>query len=95
MSTRVVVAFTAKDGQADAVAAFLKGTIDQVKNSPGNSGVSMFQDQDDPNRFVAIEDWDKAETHKKLVEGLREAGMIDKALEMMTGMPEMKYYSEL
>lgn len=44
---------------------------------------------------MKIQDWDKAETHKKLVEGLKEAGMIDKALEIMTGMPEMKYYSEL
>jgi quinol monooxygenase YgiN len=70
MSIARIGNFTGKPGQIDELKAFLFSIIPMIKSSSGCESVQLYQDQDDPSRFIMIEIWDSIESHQASVKNI-------------------------
>ena len=71
MSISRIGEMRAREGQEDALRAFLESVVlPAVESSAGCQLCQMFQSQEDPTRFIIIEVWDNVEAHKASVQNI-------------------------
>jgi quinol monooxygenase YgiN len=61
----IVAVVHAKPGHEDALRAALTAVVAPSRNEEGNLRYELLQDQDDPRRFVFVEQWSDADLQKK------------------------------
>jgi quinol monooxygenase YgiN len=60
----------AKAGLTKDLREFLLSIIPLIKSSAGCETVQLFQNQDDPSKFMMIETWDSVESHQASVKNI-------------------------
>ncbi len=53
----IVATMVAKEGKADFVKSELTKLVEPTLKEAGNAGYQMHQDLQNPNKFVAVEEW--------------------------------------
>jgi quinol monooxygenase YgiN len=82
--------FTAKDGNADSILAWLDA--DQlVERAAGCTACRLLKDPLNPATITSIEDWDTAAARNAYVQSIPKDA-LDRALATLTGQPEGHFY---
>jgi quinol monooxygenase YgiN len=55
---------------SESLRAFLLSIIPMIKSSQGCEFVQLYQNQDDPSKFMMIEVWDSIESHQASVKNI-------------------------
>ncbi len=84
MTIKLTVSITANPDGRDQLLAVLREDVQGSRNEPGNTRFDLYVQDDDPNRFVLIEEWPSQEafqhhTQQDYLLRLREA-FDDRAL---------------
>jgi quinol monooxygenase YgiN len=61
----IVVGLRAKAGREDELRRDLSELVEPSRNEEGNIRYDLFEDQDEPGRFVFVEEWLSIETQTK------------------------------
>ena len=61
----VVVGLKAKAGKEDELRRDLSVLVEPSRNEDGNLRYDLFEDQDEPGRFVFVEEWSSVELRNK------------------------------
>jgi len=89
MSVTIVVNFQASEGNSTKLAALLQQGRDFSRKAEGCESFEVFQRQDDPNKFMFLEQWVSLETHKENVaKNVVASGHLDKIKALLTGPPD-------
>jgi quinol monooxygenase YgiN len=70
MSVARIGEFRANPGLSEKLREFLISILPIIKSSAGCESVHMYQNQEDPTRFMMIEIWDSAESHQASVKNI-------------------------
>ena len=89
--TTVVVRFTARDGQVEALRRMIAPAIPRLAELPGCRGGSLYYDIDEPRVFVLIEHWESAEAHRAYLRRLDEDGTMERMLTLLASPPDRRY----
>jgi quinol monooxygenase YgiN len=60
----------AKEGLTEDLREFLISIMALIKSSEGCESVQLYQNQDDPSKFMIIEVWDSVESHQASVKNI-------------------------
>jgi quinol monooxygenase YgiN len=89
MSVTIVVNFQASEGNAAKLLALLQQGRDFSRKAEGCESFEVFQRQDDPNKFMFLEQWASYEAHKENVtKNVVASGHLDKIKALLTGPPD-------
>ena len=91
MSITHITEFEAAANQEDALYAFLQSLIPYISSSQGCLSCEILKNTDDASRFVAIEKWVSAESHRNSVEGYPKDDM-QAAMSLFGAPPKGGYY---
>ena len=61
MTIKLTVSITANPEGRDRLLAILRGDVEGSRKEPGNTRFDLYVQDDDPNRFVLIEEWPNQE----------------------------------
>lgn len=61
----IAVGLKAKAGKEDELRRDLSVLVEPSRNEDGNIRYDLFEDQDEPGRFVFVEEWSSSETRTK------------------------------
>jgi len=61
----IAVGLTAKAGKEDELRRDLSALVEPSRNEDGNIRYDLFEDQDEPGRFVFVEEWSSIEAQTK------------------------------
>lgn len=61
----ITVGLKAKPGKEDELRRDLSVLVEPTRNEDGNIRYELFEDQDEPGRFVFVEEWSSVETQTK------------------------------
>ena len=70
MSISRIGEFTGKLETINELRDFLFSILPLINSSPGCESVQLFQNQEDPTRFMMIENWDSVESHRASVKNI-------------------------
>lgn len=91
--TTVVVHFTAKPGQRDALTDALASAIQGTIDKPECHKVQLMVDDDHADRFAMVEEWTSAQAHKAYAQALMSDPKMAPLMELMAGPPDVRYLS--
>ena len=60
----------AKPENTEALRDFLIAIMPGIKSSQGCQSVQLYQNQDDPTKFIMIEIWDSLESHQASIKNI-------------------------
>jgi quinol monooxygenase YgiN len=70
MSISRVGEIQAKEGLTEELREFLISIMPGIKSSAGCESVQLYQNADDPSKFIMIEVWDSIESHQASVRNI-------------------------
>lgn len=76
MAITAVVSFDAKPDQVDRVIRMMED-LQPLATSMGCTGITLYQDRDDPERIMEVEYWVSAEAQQAYVAKLQASGIFD------------------
>ena len=76
MSFTVLVSFQAKPGQAPTLMGLLKQVQPRIIEA-GCRSITLFQDRENANRLIEIEEWDSEQAQQQYVADLMARGTFD------------------
>jgi quinol monooxygenase YgiN len=89
MSVTIVVNFQASEGNGVDLLALLQQGRDFSRKAEGCESFEVFQRQDDPNKFMFLEQWASLEAHKENVaKNVVASGHLDNIKALLTGPPD-------
>ncbi len=89
MSVTIVVNFRASEGNAAKLAALLQQGCDFSRKAEGSESFDLFQRQNDPNKFMFMQQWASLEAHKQHVaDNVVESGHLDKIKAVLAAPPD-------
>ena len=89
MSVHVVVNLHASDGNAEHLAPLLLEGRDLGRRAEGCEAFELFRRQDDPNRFMFLEQWVSLEAHHvNMAQNIVATGHLARMMPFMTGPPD-------
>ena len=89
MSVTIVVNFQASEGNAEELLALLQQGRDFSRKADGCESFDVFQRQDDPNKFMFLEQWNSLEAHhENVAKNVVASGHLDKIKALLTGPPD-------
>jgi quinol monooxygenase YgiN len=89
MSVTIVVNFQAAEGNAAKLMALLQQGRDFSRKAEGCESFEVYQRQDDPNKYMFLEQWTSLEAHQENVtRNVVESGHLDKIKALLTEPPD-------
>lgn len=92
MSVTVVLELTLKPEKVEDVKGMLKQILPDTRAYDGCEGVTIHQDQDNPNTLVALEQWASRAHYEKYFAWRTETGVIAGLAEVITAPPSIRYF---
>lgn len=92
MSVRVIVDFHLKPECVDTMRSILRDALPDTRGFDGCESLSFLHSQDDPNLFVALEQWATRESYEAYFKWRSETGVIAAITDMCTQPLEPRYY---
>ena len=89
MSVTIVVNFQAAEGNAEQLLALLQQGRDFSRKAEGCESFEVFQRQDDPNKFMFMEQWTSLDAHhENVAKNVVASGHLDRIKALLTGPPD-------
>ena len=89
MSVTIVVNFQASEGNAAELLTLLQQGRDFSRKADGCESFELFQRQDDPDKYMFLEQWTSLEAHKENVaNNVVATGHLDKIKALLTEPPD-------
>lgn len=86
MSVNVVINFVAADGKAEDLLAVLREGRDISRAAEGCESFELFQRDDDPRKFMFLEQWASLEAHHdNMAQNIVASGHLQKLLPLLEG----------
>ena len=86
MSVNVVINFVAADGKAEDLLAVLREGRDISRAAEGCESFELFQRDDDPRKFMFLEQWASREAHHdNMAQNIVASGHLQKLLPLLEG----------
>ena len=82
----------AKAGMEAALRNFLVSILPLILSSRGCLSCELFQDQEDPAKFIMVEVWESVEAHQASVKNIP-AEKIGEIMPLLAGSPSGRYYA--
>ena len=92
MSILVVFECNTNPANAKDLKDFLRDELFHTRGFDGCNSITIHENQDDPNNFVFVEDWDSKEQYEKYIGWRTERGDIAKLAGWMTGPPSIRHF---
>jgi quinol monooxygenase YgiN len=84
----------AKAGMQTALRDFLVSILPLILSSRGCLSCELFQDQEDPAKFILVEVWESVEAHQASVKNIP-AEKIGEIIPLLAGSPSGRYYTSV
>ena len=89
MSVTIVVNFEASEGNGTELAALLQQGRDFSRKAEGCESFELFQRQDDPNKYMFLEQWTSLEAHhENVAKNVVASGHLNKIKVLLTEPPD-------
>ena len=89
MSVTIVVNFQAAEGNAANLAALLQQGRDFSRKADGCESFEVYQRQDDPNKFMFLEQWTSLDAHhENVAKNVVGSGHLAKITALLTEPPD-------
>ncbi len=95
MSINAVVILSTHEDNSESFKEIMKNSKQKLLASDGCISVQMFQDSDDPNTFVLIEEWESQEKHRAYFGELIKSGEWEKMSSHLASEPSSRYCSAM
>jgi quinol monooxygenase YgiN len=82
----------AKEGLTEDLREFLISIMPMIKSSEGCESVQLYQNQDDPSKFLTIEVWASVESHQASVKNIP-LEKLSEIRPLLAESPSGSYYS--
>lgn len=81
----------AQDGREQELREFLLSILTIIRSSKGCRSVEMYQNRDDPSRFMIIEEWESVEAHQASVKNIPSEKLAE-IRPLLASAPHGSYY---
>ena len=89
MSVTIVVNFQAAEGNAEQLLALLQQGRDFSRKAEGCESFEVFQRQDDPNKYMFLEQWVSLDAHhENVAKNVIASGHLAKITALLTEPPD-------
>jgi quinol monooxygenase YgiN len=89
MSVTIVVNFQASEGNAEKLLALLQQGRDFSRKAEGCESFEVYRRQDDPTKYMFLEQWASLEAHhENVAKNVVASGHLDKIRALLTGPPD-------
>ena len=95
MSVLVTLSLKVKPENVGDLKNWLRDELHHTRAFDGCGGITIHSDQDDPNHFVFVENWDSRQHHEKYVSWRGERGDMEKLMGWLAGEPAMVYFDNV
>lgn len=94
MSVSRIGEFKASEGKTDELRDFMPSVIPIILSSEGCESCQLFQNQEDPSKFLMIETWDSIESHQASVKNIP-PDMLSEIRPLLASSPSGGYFDEV
>jgi len=91
--TTVIVNFTARPGQREALTGFLGKALQNTITKPDCFKAVLVLDDNDDDKFAMVQEWTSADAHQAYAQGLMNNPKFGEAMQMMAHPPISNYYT--
>lgn len=91
MSITRINEFTAREGRADALAAYLESIVPLIESADDCLYCHLLRGFDNPSRFLIIETWESIAAHQLSVQGIDRKEFL-RAMESLAQTPQAEYF---
>lgn len=92
MAVTVLLELKAKAGTGGGLAGVFKEILPDTRKFEGCIGVTVLQNQDDPDTLVLVEEWETRQHHEKYMGWRTETGLVDQLVAAIEGPPSIRYF---
>lgn len=85
-------AFLAKEDQVGELRGFLHSIIPSISAAGGCVSCRLLHSQEDPTRFVVLEEWTSKEAHQASVQNIQ-VGDVERVIGMLAAPPAGEYFT--
>jgi quinol monooxygenase YgiN len=94
MSILVILECTADPAHTKDLTDFLRNELVHTRGFDGCNSITIHTNQEDPNNFMFVENWDSKEQSEKYLEWRTERGDIAKLVGWMSGPPSIRHFDK-
>lgn len=91
MSVTRINEFFAREGQADALAAYLESIVPLIESADECLYCQLLRGFDNPARFLIIETWESIAAHQLSVQGIDKKEFL-RAMQSLADAPQAEYF---
>lgn len=84
----------AKEGAVEALRDFLLSIVPTIKSSQGCESVQLYQNQENPSKFIMVEVWDSVESHQASVRNIPPE-KLSEIRPLLASSPSGSYYKQI
>jgi quinol monooxygenase YgiN len=95
MACQVILELRTKEDCVDKARSWFKSVLPDTREFDGCIGLYLVKNQDDPQNFVIIEQWDTRAQYEKYLAWRTERGDIDALVGMIDGEPSIRFFDYL
>jgi len=92
MSITRINEFQARDGEGDALSAFLVSLVASIEGANGCLSCRVLRSHERPAHIMMIEEWDSVEAHQASLKDIP-PGTFKQATDLLAKAPHGEYYS--
>ncbi len=94
MSQKIHVLFPCQPGKGPELLEIFRGGVPATREFPGNEGVEVLSDADDPDTLIHLQTWADRASREAYLAYLDEAGLTEVIGALMTGPWRSTYLEE-
>lgn len=92
MSVTMILELNTKPGNANDLKNFLRDELHHTRGFDGCNGVTIHTNQDDPNNWVFVSNWDSKAQYDKYLGWRGERGDMEKLTGWVAGEPSIRCF---
>ncbi len=92
MAVTVLLELKAKAGTGGGLVEVFKQILPDTRKFDGNVSVTTYQNQDDPDTVVLVEEWESRPAYEKYLAWRTETGALDQLGSAIEGAPSIRYF---
>ena len=94
MSVLALLEGQVKPDKIEDMKSYMAQLMPDTRNYDGCQGADMFFNVDDPGNVVIVEQWESRGHHERYQQWRTETGVMSKAIAMLSGPPNVRYFEK-